>query len=260
MPVAPHRPAADLRAPRRRQVVQPLGFERRGKLGLGSEENGDGHHAAPQMRMTQCKRKRTGDRAVRDSESRKTAREPPVDDAIQHARRDPAGSGARGSSDHIHRRREPAAGAELSPSAPARHRRARRPAAPRSRRRRQGGALRRRQRALRRAVLGLRARRHRAGAARARRHGRAPAQALGGVRAARARLGLHRRDLARALRFVRRERRRGRSTPPGCAPVRSFPARSRSTASPAGRIRPSPIASPSSSIRRARPAIPRACC
>ena len=40
----------------------------------------------------------------------------------------------------------------------------------------------------------------------------------------------------------------------------SFPARSRSTASPAGRIRPSPIASPSSSIPRARPAIPRACC
>ena len=47
---------------------------------------------------------------------------------------------------------------------------------------------------------------------------------------------------------------------PAAQPGRSCPARSRSTASPAGRIRPSPIASPSSSIPRARPAIPRACC
>ena len=49
-------------------------------------------------------------------------------------------------------------------------------------------------------------------------------------------------DRARALRCVRRERGRAPSTPPGCAPVAGpVRARSRSTASPAGRIRPSPI-------------------
>ena len=49
------------------------------------------------MRMRQCKRKRTGDRPVRDPD-RRIRRGPLADDAIQHARRDPAGNGARGSS------------------------------------------------------------------------------------------------------------------------------------------------------------------
>ena len=39
MPVAAQRPAGDPGPPRRRQVVQPLGFLLRGKLGFGSDEN-----------------------------------------------------------------------------------------------------------------------------------------------------------------------------------------------------------------------------